>query len=51
MKKTYNKKEGKQFSKKDNKKTEQKQFHKKENKRPQEKEQILMIKLKEEILY
>ena len=39
MKKTYNKKEGKQFSKKDNKKTEQKQFHKKENKRPQEKEQ------------
>jgi len=34
-----NKKEGKQFSKRDNKKTEQKQFIKKENKRPQEKEQ------------
>ena len=34
-----NKKEGKQFSRRDNKKTEQKQFIKKENKRPQEKEQ------------
>ena len=34
-----NRKEGKQFPKKDNKRLEQKQFNKKENKRPQEKEQ------------
>lgn len=32
MKKTYNKKEGKQFPKNDNKKVEQKQLHKKSNK-------------------
>ena len=34
-----NKKEGKQFSRKDNNRREPKQFNKKENKRPQEKEQ------------
>jgi len=37
MKKTYNKKEVKQFSKKDNKRLEQKQFNRKENRKPQEK--------------
>ena len=35
----YNRKEEKQFPKKDNKRVEQKQFNKKENRRPQEKEQ------------
>ena len=34
-----NKKEGRQFQRKDNKKPEQKQFHKKQDRRPQEKEQ------------